>query len=170
MKLNRKFNLCSNETQQGADAALWFNATPQEVLDALAVGSGPGVQGTNGTPTQGTIIPGAILQGKDTGGYELATQCTLGTDMPRLYFCVFAGNDDFSATGDVFIFVGGVFETELYDAASYTKFAPVVISPTNAGYIAPKLSASDNIKHIGFVGPRGLLPNGALEVIMPQTT
>ena len=170
MKLNTKFNLCTNETQQGADCAIWLNAHPQEVADALVVGSGPGVPGTNGTPTQGTFEPGHIVQGNDNGQYELATECTLGTDMPKLYFCVFAGNNDFSFTGDIFIFVGGCFETEKFDATSYTPFKPLVVSPSNPGNLSPKLSASDNKKHCAFVGPRGVMPNGALDVIMPQTT
>ena len=170
MRLNTKFNLCTNETQQGAESALWFNAQPQEVIDALANGSGPGVPQANGTPQQGTFEPGQIVQGNATGGFVLATQCQLGTDMPRPYFCVFTGNNDFSATGDIFVFMGGVFETEKYDATSYDRFAPVVVSPTNPGNVSPKLLANDNIKHLGFVGPRGLMPNGALEIIMPQTT
>lgn len=170
MRLNSKFNLCTNETQQGGDCAIWLNAQPQEVVDALAVGAGPGVPQSNGTPQQGTFEPGHIVQGNANGAYELATQCTLGTDMPKLYFCVFAGNNDFSMSGDIFIFVGGCFETEKFDASSYTPFTPVVVSPTTPGNISPKLLANDNVKHLGFVGPRAVMPNGALDIIMPQTT
>lgn len=170
MKLNTKFNLCTNETQQGADCAIWLNARPQEVVTALAVGSGPGVPGTNGTPTQGTIEPGHIVQGNSDGAYELATECDLSAEMPKLYFCVFAGNADFSFSGDIFIFVGGCFETEKFDATAYTPFSPLVVSPDVPGNLAPKLSATDNIKHCAYVGQRGLMPNGALDVIMPQTT
>lgn len=170
MKLNTKFNLCTNETQQGADCAIWLNAQPQEVVDALAVGSGPGVPASNGTPTQGTFEPGHIVQGNDAGAYELATPCDLSAVMPKLYFCVFGGNNDFSFTGDIFIFMGGCFETEKFDAASYTAFKPLVVSPSVPGNLSPKLLFNDSIKHCAYVGPRAVMPNGALDVIMPQTT
>lgn len=170
MKLNTKFNLCTNETQQGADSAIWLNAQPQEVIDALSLGSGPGVPASNGTPVQGSFEPGHIVQGNDVGAFELATPCTNGTDMPKLYFCVFAGNNDFSFTGDIFVFMGGCFETEKYDPTSYTPFKPLVVSPATPGNLSPKLLASDNVKTCAYVGQRGLMPNGALDVIMPQTT
>lgn len=170
MKLNTKFNLCTNETQQGADCAIWLNGRPQEVADALAVGSGPGVPGLNGTPVQGTFDPGHIVQGNAAGCFELATPCDLSAAMPKLYWCVFVGNNDFSFTGDIFVFLGGCFETEKYDETAYVPFTPLVVSPTTPGNLSPKLLFNDSIKHCAYVGQRGLMPNGALDVIMPQTT
>lgn len=170
MKFSSKFNLKTNEPQSGAMSAIWLNVVPQDVATAISNGDGVGVPGDNGTPVQGDWEGGLIIEMNADGNWVKATHCVLGTDMPKLYFCVFSGNNDFSFDGSVFAFLGGRFETTKFDAASYTAGQPLVPSPSVDGNLSPKLSVSDNIKHVAYVGPRMLRPNGALDVIMPQST
>jgi len=172
MKLNSKFDLKTNTPQQGAQCGLWLNITPQDVADALEAGTGPGVPGDNGTPEQGTWEGGHIVEMNDEGNWVLATPCDLSADMPKLYLCVFAGNNDFSFEGSVFGFLGGRFETTKYDAGSYTPGRPLVVSGATDGNLAQKAAFDDNIKHLAYVGPRGQRAMGqvqVLDVIMPQT-
>lgn len=172
MKLNTKYDLTTNAPVGSHTAAMWFSIKPKELNDALDSGSGVGIPGDNSTPAQGSIEAGMLmmLSGTAGEGLILAEQRELGTDMPGFYVVVHSGNTDFTLTGDITTYHGGsVYETEYYDAGSYPPGYPVVPSGSHAGYLMPKGSASDNIQHIGFVGPNGVLPNGALEVIMPQS-
>lgn len=170
MKLNSKFQLRTNVPQKGAYGSIWLNCKPQEVLDAEATGVGPGAIESSGTPTQGTFEPGVVIQLNAAGAFELATPAVLGTDMPKMYFVVFAGNNDFSLDGSIFVFHGGArFETIMFDAGSgYDPGLPLVVSGATDGNLALKAAAGDNVQVVGYVGPKGLRPNGALEVLFPQ--
>ncbi len=172
MELQAKFDLKTNTPQKGGDCGIWLNLTPQEVADAISSGTGPGVPGDNGTPAQGTFKPGMIVEINASGNAEKASPCTLhpvGTDFPKLYFCVFAGNADFSFEGSVFAFLGGRFETTYYDADTYVPGHPLVVSST-PGSLANKASATDGVKHCAYVGPRAQRSSGVLDVVMPQST
>lgn len=173
MDLLSKYDLKTNTPQRGAECGIWLNMRPQEVATADVSGSGPGAPADNGTPTQGTTRPGMIVEMNSAGNVIPATPCTLhpvGTDMPKPYFCVHGGNADFSFEGGVFVFMGGRFETTYFDAGVYTANLPLVVSGVTAGNLAAKASATDGVKHLGYVGPRGQRPNGALDVLMPQST
>jgi hypothetical protein len=169
MKLSQKFNLSGRDPINGAKAGIYESFTPVEVLNAYALGTGPGVPDDNGTIVAGTIEPGHVVAQASSGAVQLATSPDLSSANAIMMFVVFSGDDDFSgaSSGTVNCFHGGArFDTEKFDSAqSYTPGAALIVS---AGVLTPKV-VGDHAQILGFVGPRGVL-NGVLDVFMPQST
>lgn len=169
MKFSDKFTLTGDAPLAGGMGGVWMKAKFQEVADAETAGVGPSIPDDNGTPTPGTVKAGTLCELNSNGNMDKATQATLGTNMPKLYMVAFAGNTDYSGAyvGTVSFVTGCRLETTVFDSAVYAKGAPLVPSPTTAGNWSPKVSASDNIQGVGFVGPKGVA-DGVLDVIMLQ--
>jgi hypothetical protein len=163
----------------GTEAGIVLNLKPTEVATAETNFSGPSIPDANGTPTPGTMVAGQLVKLVSGGTVDLATQATLGTDMPLFYMVVFSGDNDYSGayTGKVNCIHGGIrIETDKFDAAAYAAGLPVVPSSSVAGNFALKGAANDNIQMVGLVGPKGQFASKGslqptvqlLDVILPQ--
>jgi len=169
MKLSNKYTPTGMEPMPGARAGLWLSCKAQEVATAEAAGVGPGVPDDEGTPTPGTVVPGSLVEINASGNLQLATSPDWTAAMPKMIFCVFSGDDDFSGSlvGDLLCYHGGGrLDTQQYNpAGSYVPGMPLIAS---AGLFTPKVAANDHFQVIAVVGPKGLSTNGVLDVLLCQ--
>lgn len=172
MDLKQKFTPKTQAPLRGGEAGLWLSRYAQEVVDALAAGSGASVPDSDGTPVAGTIVPGQIVELNSSGNFALATQCDLSAATPKLYFVVFSGDKDLSGAfvGKLNACHGGMrYVTEKYDAGSYAPGDALVVSSGTAGNLQKKGAVADHIQVVGIVGPDGVSAvDGTLDVIMVQ--
>jgi len=166
--ISEKFTLRTEMPLTGATAGIWMTLDTAEAVAARAAGTGPSVPDSNGTPAAGTILRGQGVSYNSSGNIELGTSPDLSSVVGKLFFVVFAGNNDFSgrfSNGKVVVIHGGCrFDTEKYASGSFTKGAPLQLV---AGVWTQKVYG-DHKQIVGYVGPRGLA-NGVLDVVMPQT-
>src|SRR5687767_8791487 len=139
MKLTQKFNLRSMKPMEGGESGFWISIQPTEVANAITAGTGPGVADDSGTPTPGTIKAGHFIYINGSTTYFLpSVDLTAAAAAKRALraYVVFSGDDDFSGSfvGELLAVHGpGRFDTEQYDAGSYSPGDPLIASATNAG-------------------------------------
>jgi hypothetical protein len=155
--LNSKFDIVSVDNPLAVAA----------LAQVLEVDSPPAL-GANGTPTPGTIPPGAIVKMNSIGKAVLATTPALGTmaTMPVLAFVTIDGNVDYSGAfvQKLTVFAGGyTMNTDQYNVVAYTPGGALTF---DTGKVRPAVSGD---QLFGFVGPAGLdSVEGVLQVIVPQ--
>ena len=155
--LNSKFDITSVDNPMALAA----------LAQVLAVDS-PAALGINGTPTAGTIEPGAIVCMNASGKAVLATTPTVSAANPKLVFVTLDGDVDYSGSfvQKLTVLHGGfTMVTDQFEAGSYSPGDAVTF---NGGKIAVKVFG-DHKQIIGFVGPAGKnVTDATLEVIVPQ--
>ena len=141
------------------------------ILDVL---NPPAVSGS-GTPTPGTIVKGNVLEmDPSTGKAILGDSIGHTATTPKLY--VFAVDGDTDLDGaflhKVTCVEGGMqMKTDQYElgAGSYDPGVALTVGTVGsgtAGQLTILTGAGEPL--LGFVGPGGVLPDGSLDVIVPQ--
>ena len=157
--LNSKFDIVSVDNPLAVAA----------LAQVLEVDNPPAI-GVNGTPTPGTIPPGAIVMMNSSGKAVLATSINPLAALPVLPFVTIDGNMDYSGAfvQKLTVFAGGyTMKTDQYTNAAFLPGLPVTFA---AGKVVLMVIGDLGIKQVfGFVGPGGLdTVEGVLEVIVPQ--
>lgn len=162
--LNSKFDIVSVDNPMALAA----------IAQVLAVDSPPAL-GINGTPTPGTIPPGAIIEMNSAGKAVLASAVDVVAAplTAKMAFVTLDGNKDLSGAfvQKLTVLAGGfTMLTDQYVAGAFLPGLQVSYGTTgggNAGKVILRTATTQPL--LGVVGPAGLdTVNGVLQVIVPQ--
>lgn len=171
--LTDKFQMVTKDPLPGGYGGIWDVLVPDEIVDARAAGTGPGVPNAQGTVAAGTLSPGTLLMMNSEGSLVKAVSPNVSSAMPVMVWCAMEGDVDFSASyaGMVTVCHGGLrIETTLFvEGSTYTPGVPLIAaSGGDAGKLDIKASATDHIQIVGYVGPAGVNSDGVLDAYLVQ--
>lgn len=166
-RLNNVFQVRSHDPHANAKTAMMIVADVEGFAGPYA--SLP----ASGTPTPGTIFPGAIVVMNANGNVALADNDNALTDAPSLLFTAIDGDQDLdgSFVGKVTCLQGGM-ELELdpsnYVSAAYTPGDKLTVGDTGSTSVGQFRAAVTNEQIYALVGSRGLdVSTSILHVIVP---